>query len=231
MAALAQWLHPVDVRKFISLHLGRKPFARPGAAASVIERCSWDLLDGLLRRGPNDVLVVSHGQLREDPSPRSLIELRTLFRRGIGLAIRSPESVSTHIEEVAREFAQDLPGEQRLIIFATPAHTHGFGWHYDAEDVFIVQTEGDKEYFLRRNTITNMPTRGFQSDFKHYREETSPLIACRLLPGDWLYVPKGYWHLAISHKDSLSLSIGVFPDEAACHTRCSQTGPGLCGPR
>jgi 50S ribosomal protein L16 3-hydroxylase len=214
VAALAKWLHPLDVRRFLSLHLGRKPFARPATAAPVIESCSWNALDRLLRAEPSDVLVIGQGELRELPSPRSLSALRALFHHGVGLAIRAPERVSTHIEELARQFALDVPGDQRLIVFATPARTHGFGWHYDAEDVFVVQTEGDKEYFLRRNTVTDPPLRGFQSDFKHYREETSPLVACRLLPGDWLYIPKGYWHMALAHEDSLSLSIGVFPDES-----------------
>jgi ribosomal protein L16 Arg81 hydroxylase len=40
-------------------------------------------------------------------------------------------------------------------------------------------------------------------------------MACRLLPGDWLYMPKGYWHLAHAYEHSLSLSIGVFPEALA----------------
>src|SRR5205085_1552293 len=113
---------------------------------------------------------------------------------------------------LASEFAADLPGEQRVIVFATPGGTHGFSWHYDAEDVFIVQTAGDKEYYLRQNTVTSPPERGFQSDFREFRDETSAVAACRLLPGDVLYVPKGFWHIAHAHADSLSLSIGVFPE-------------------
>jgi ribosomal protein L16 Arg81 hydroxylase len=211
MVALAKWLEPMDVGTFVSSHLGREPLARPASAASVIETCNWTTIDDVLRADPPDVLVVARSRQLEEPLPRSLVELRSLFRRGIGVAIRAPERVSTQIAALAREFARDLPGDQRVIVFATPACTHGFGWHYDAEDVFVVQTAGDKEYFLRRNTVTESPVRGFHSDFTNYHKETSPISACRLLPGDWLYIPKGYWHMALAYEDSLSLSIGVFP--------------------
>jgi ribosomal protein L16 Arg81 hydroxylase len=180
-------------------------------AASLVETCNWRMLDEVLRAGPSDILVVARGQSLNHPAPRSLAELQELFSRGVGIAVRAPERVNIWLRELAAQFALELPGEQRLILFATPGRTHGFGWHYDAEDVFVVQTAGDKEYYLRSNTVSHPPERGFQSDFGHYREETSPLLACRLLPGDCLYVPKGFWHMAVAHSDSMSLSIGVFP--------------------
>jgi 50S ribosomal protein L16 3-hydroxylase len=211
MATLADWLQPMDVARFVSLHLGHEPLARASTAASCAEICDWRMLNDVLGAEPSDVLVVAHGKCVERAVPRSLADLRTLFNHGIGIAIRAPETVNTRLRELAAEFAAELPGEQRLILFATPAQTHGFGWHYDAEDVFVVQTAGDKEYYLRRNTVSPSPEPGFQSDFAHFSQETSPLLACRLLPGDCLYVPKGFWHIAVSHTDSMSLSIGVFP--------------------
>jgi 50S ribosomal protein L16 3-hydroxylase len=212
MDSLGHWLKPIAVTTFLAEHLGHAPFARAGAACEVASACGWTLLDEVLRAGPSDVLVIGSSRQFDMPAPRSVAELQALFRVGLGIAIRAPERVSQPLETLAREFARDLPGEQRLILFATPAETHGFGWHYDAEDVFVIQTAGDKEYYLRRNTVSPPPRRGFQSDFREYQNETSPLMACRLVPGDWLYVPKGYWHMARAFEDSLSLSIGVFPE-------------------
>ncbi|HKU43728.1 MAG TPA: cupin domain-containing protein [Polyangiales bacterium] len=214
MDSLTQWLEPMGKAQFVSEHLGRTPFARPGTAQQVAQCCNWQLLDDVLRAEPADVLVVAGSRQLALAAPRSTAELQGLFRRGIGIAVRAPERVSEPLAALSREFARELPGEQRLILFATPARTHGFGWHYDAEDVFVVQAAGDKEYFLRSNTISAPAVRGFQSDFREYSDETSPLMACRLLAGDWLYVPAGYWHVAHAYEDSLSLSIGVFPDHA-----------------
>lgn len=52
-------------------------------------------------------------------------------------------------------------------------------------------------------------------DFMLVRRETSPIATARLLPGDWLYVPARWWHVATYLEDSLSSSVGVLPDERA----------------
>jgi 50S ribosomal protein L16 3-hydroxylase len=212
MGALARWLESMEVELFRQAQLGRVPMARPGSAARTIASCDWTELDTLLRVGPPDVLVVAGGEHLSVAPPQSLAELQQLFARGIGVAIREPERHSPPLKELSRDFATDLPGDQRIIVFATPGQSCGFGWHYDAEDVFIVQTAGDKEYLFRRNTVTGPVGRRVRDDFALHRSETSPLLSCRLWPGDWLYLPRGYWHAAYAHSDALSISIGVFPE-------------------
>lgn len=226
MGTLTEWLNPLDVSRFVSSHLGRVPLARASTATSLATTCNWRLLDDVLRAEPSDVLVVAGGRSLDWIAPRSLAELQVLFKHGVGIAIRAPERVNTWLHELAAQFALELPGEQRLILFATPAQNHGFGWHYDAEDVFVLQTTGDKEYYLRANTVSPPPERGFESDFTEFRQETSPMLACRMLPGDCLYVPKGFWHIAVSHTDSMSLSIGVFPRASS---RTHNNGIGSSG--
>jgi 50S ribosomal protein L16 3-hydroxylase len=211
MGVLADWLQTVELAAFVREHLGAAPFARPQSARSAIAHCTWQVLDRLLAARPADVLVVADGRSLALLPPRSEAELRELFRKGAGIAIRTPERDCTTLAELSASFARDIPGEQRVIVFATPAGRHGFGWHYDPEDVFIVQTEGDKEYFFRRNTVAPPGNGAFQPDFSAYHAEGSPLMSCRLLPGDWLYLPRGFWHMAWAHADSLSVSIGVLP--------------------
>jgi ribosomal protein L16 Arg81 hydroxylase len=105
-------------------------------------------------------------------------------------------------------------------VFATPAGTHGFGWHYDLEDVFIAQTAGVKDYYFRPNTVeadTPFPP----PDFSGYHKETSPLMTATLVPGDFLYVPSRWWHMALCKEDALSISVGLMPPGArvASHPR------------
>jgi 50S ribosomal protein L16 3-hydroxylase len=129
--------------------------------------------------------------------------------------VRHAERVDAAMAAVARRFADDLPGEAQVQLFATPAGTYGFGWHWDWEDVFIAQTAGDKEYVFRDNTVDRTTPRARQPDFGTFRRETSPLASARLLPGDWLYIPARWWHVAARcHRDALSLSVGMFPDVA-----------------
>jgi ribosomal protein L16 Arg81 hydroxylase len=47
------------------------------------------------------------------------------------------------------------------------------------------------------------------SAFAGYARETSPLQTARLVPGDLLYVPARWWHMALCEVDALSISVGV----------------------
>lgn len=214
-AMLQRWLAPLRVDTFLHSHLRRAPFARPGAARSAIELLDWNVFGNVLGAEPTpDVLVAVDGRLSYQRAPRTLEQARTLMQRGLGIAVRHSERHDQGLAAVARDFARDLPGRVQLQLYATPAGTHTFGWHYDAEDVFVVQTAGMKDYYLRDNTVTSVADNNPQPNFSAVRRETSPLLCCRLLPGDWLYIPARWWHLVESREDALSISIGVVPDES-----------------
>jgi ribosomal protein L16 Arg81 hydroxylase len=73
--------------------------------------------------------------------------------RGIGVVIRRAERNHPDLAALAAAFVRNLPGEVHLQLFVTPAGTNNFGWHYDVEDVFIVQTAGAKDCYFRENTV------------------------------------------------------------------------------
>jgi hypothetical protein len=224
MGPVTEWLHDMDVNAFRSSYLGRRPFACPESGRATVSVCAWSSLDPLLAASP-DVLVVAKGEALPLEAPRSLAGLGRLFARGAGIVIRHPERQCMAIRELTRAVAQEIPGEQRVLVFATPEATHGFGWHYDPEDVFIVQTAGDKEYYFRENTIVPALLPYGQPDFSAHRNERSPVMSCRLWVGDFLYIPRGWWHVAYAHTASLSLSIGIFPTFKRVEP-CAQPSPG-----
>jgi ribosomal protein L16 Arg81 hydroxylase len=209
---LHEWLSPVAVAAFVRLYWHQQPYARPDAAHRAVSLLGWDTLERVLAdERPPDVLVVTRGKVIDTPAPRALEEVYTLMRRTVGLVIRRAEHHDAGLAQLATSFGQDLPGEVHIQLFVTPAGTHSFGWHYDFEDVFIVQTTGVKEYFLRDNTVDRQRAPGTCPDFEQFHEEISPLATVRLLPGDWLYIPSRWWHVAKCIEDSLSISVGVFP--------------------
>jgi ribosomal protein L16 Arg81 hydroxylase len=136
-------------------------------------------------------------------------------RDGGFVAVRGADRACGPVAALARSVAHDLPGEQRTIVFATAKDSNGFGWHFDREEVFILQTAGDKSYYFRANSVSPRPWRADPLAFADYRKETTPLMSARLHAGDWLYLPSGYWHAAYAHDDSLSVSVGVL-DGADC---------------
>ena len=212
---LRHWLAPQEVQDFVGCQLGVSPFARPGAALSMLPSFAWDALDQLLGAQPGpDVLVARRGRLVGVPTPRNEADARRLMARELGIVIRKAEHHHPGLADLAREFAADLPGQVHVQVYATPAGTCTFGWHYDVEDVFIVQVSGSKDYHMRANTVARHATDA-NPDFSIVRAETSQLMSARLIPGDWLYIPARWWHLVHSVEDALSISIGVLPKRLA----------------
>jgi 50S ribosomal protein L16 3-hydroxylase len=208
---LAHWLGELPLATFLDSVFGREPLARPAAAAAAIPLFEWRTFDALLGRRELDALVVRGGREFAVPPPRDRAELGRLLASGLGLVIRRAERLDPGLAGLARRLAQELAGQVHVQLFVTAARTNGFGWHYDAEHVFIVQTVGTKTFYFRCNTV-DPPRDAAQTappDFARVREETTPRLTCRLEPGDWLYLPRGWWHVAVAESDSLSISLGV----------------------
>jgi 50S ribosomal protein L16 3-hydroxylase len=151
---LEEWLSPMKVSSFAREYLRAQPYVSPSSARRVMPIFGWDTLDQLLTRNPPDVLVLARGKLLELPTPRRLGEGLDLLTSGVGLMIRRAAKLDRGVAELAASVTQHIPGEVYVQLIVTPAGSYGFGWHYDDEDVFIVQTEGAKDYFFRDNTLS-----------------------------------------------------------------------------
>ncbi|HUQ04132.1 MAG TPA: cupin domain-containing protein [Kofleriaceae bacterium] len=201
--------------QFRSAFLGRAPCAAPSTGTGDLALFGWEVLDRVLAARPApDVLVVARGQLLPLPPPRSALETRTLMEAGIGLAMRRTQRCDEGLARLAEELAQDIGGSAHVQLFVTPGRTHGFGWHYDDEDVFILQTVGIKDYYFRANTVA-ADEPAHSNVFARFDTETSPLCTARLIAGDFLYLPSRWWHMATCERDALSISVGV--DRRAPH--------------
>jgi 50S ribosomal protein L16 3-hydroxylase len=199
------WLAPLTLDEFRSTYLQRAPIARPGSAAGA--PLDWSVLDRVLAARP-DVLVVARGQLLPLPPPRCATELRAYLRVGVGVCVRHAERCDPGLRAIADHFEAWL-GSAQVQLFVTAGGTHGFGWHYDDEDVFIAQTEGVKDYYFRANTVTTEPAA--PPRFARFCDERSTLAGATLIAGDFLYVPARWWHMAVCHQDAMSISVGVVP--------------------
>lgn len=209
------WLVPDELQRFLDESFARSPYAAPGAAKPEVPLLTWETLDRVLAsEQPVDVMTVSGGRLVSAPVPRGERDVQRLMRLGVSTVVRASELHDPALAELARSFAKVLPGEIHVQLYATPAGTHSYGWHYDFEDVFIAQTLGIKDYYFRANTVARHTQLGDVPDFSLIKAETSQLLTARLLPGDWLYIPRRFWHLVKCVQDSLSISIGVMSPEA-----------------
>jgi 50S ribosomal protein L16 3-hydroxylase len=202
---LRDWLGAVTLDEFRSRVLRRQPAAQAGTTEGARAALDWETLDRVLRAGAN-ALVVSQGRLLPAPPPRSLGELREYLAAGVGLCIQHAERHDAGLAAVAAGFAE--LGAAQVQVFVTAGGTHGFGWHYDDEDVFIAQTLGVKDYYFRANTVAGAEPAAPQM-FARFPQEQSPLCTATLVPGDFLYLPSRWWHMALCREEALSISVGV----------------------
>jgi 50S ribosomal protein L16 3-hydroxylase len=206
---LRNWLGATSLDAFLSTHCGTRAWAGAGVAVKISPLFSWEVLERLLGIVDIDLLVVAGGKLWDAPRPTTLPQARAMMERGLGFVLRRAELHHEGLAWLASTFTQDLPGTPHVQLFITPGGTHGFGWHYDLEEVFIVQTAGCKDYYFRENTVSPTDRIPGRLDFTPFARERSPLQTARLIEGDCLYIPARWWHMARSIEDSLSISLGV----------------------
>ena len=198
------------LQRFFSDHYLRLPFAHTGGAAELIPLACWDSLEELLRHPSADTLIVRRGEQQGDTLPDA-DQARQLVHDGHTLVVRHAERHVAALGELAAGFENDFGGPVNIHLYFTGATEFGFGWHYDAEEVFIVQAQGSKEYSLRKNTVNPWPVEESLPHNMQFEREIMPLMRCRLQPGDWLYIPSGYWHMGRATSEAISLAIGVLP--------------------
>lgn len=93
-------------------------------------------------------------------------------------------------------------------LYLTPPNSQGFTAHYDLEDVFILQLEGEKIWKIYEPQAM-FPLR-MQGESVSI-DTPNPLVAeITLQPGDILYIPRGHAHeAATSHTHSMHLTVSV----------------------
>jgi len=204
-------LGDLPLTQFVADYYQRLPYSAAGLPKPLCDVGTWEALTAIVAHEQADVLVCRQNERYAGRPPRSEDDARKLVGEGYTLLVRHAERHDERLANLACEFATDFAAPVNIHMYATPAGQFGFGWHYDAEEVFIVQTAGRKEYLLRKNTVNPWPVEESLPSDMHYEREIMPLARCELTAGDWLYIPSGYWHKATSRELALSLAIGVQP--------------------
>jgi 50S ribosomal protein L16 3-hydroxylase len=210
---IASWLGAMPREAFLREHFQRAPLAQSSLGRAATGLLDWKTVERLVNARA-DMLVVRNSKLRGEEAPSTFGEVQALFQDGWSIVLRHCEQHDPGLRVLAEMFAREFPGDVVVQVYATPAAFHSFSWHYDVEDVFIVQTAGRKDYFLRENTINPRPTLAAMPKDMQYEQETTRTVGTTLIAGDCLYIPRGWWHVAKAQEDSLSISVGVLAPSA-----------------
>ncbi len=93
-------------------------------------------------------------------------------------------------------------------IYCSWPSQQGSKCHFDCHEVFVLQIDGQKEWFVFEDTF-KYPLRGERSD-QLTPPDSPPYIHSVLKPGDCLYIPRGHWHYAVAlGAPSLHVTLGI----------------------
>jgi 50S ribosomal protein L16 3-hydroxylase len=207
-------LRPLGLEGFRRSHYLRSPFGFSGTAEALRELSAWDTLEVIFAANHGDCWLPCEGRLPADEALRSgrlsTAQAREGFAAGRTVLVRHAERAHPRLREIADRFGAAFGSAIDIQLYVTPGGGRGFAWHYDLEEVLVLQCSGDKRFELRGNTVAKRPLpRPLPRDLGYERERSTEMFSCTLSAGDALYIPSGYWHHARALTDSFHASVGI----------------------
>ncbi|WP_439940038.1 cupin domain-containing protein [Streptomyces sp. BBFR115] len=135
-------------------------------------------------------------------------ELHARLAEGASLVIDAVDELHPPVGRAAMELEQWLRTGVQTNLYASWTAREGFGVHWDDHDVLVVQIDGAKRWKLYGPTRT-APM--YKDTDEPEPPPSQPLTELVLLPGDLLYLPRGWWHsvAASEGEHSLHLTFGI----------------------
>lgn len=200
--------------EFLEKHYFRLPYSRSGAARALAAAADWPVVERILGRSGVDSFLAKEGRRWEAGKTPTWPEALAQFGQGYTIVLRDAQKNDPGLDALAKSFFDEFKAPVNVHVYCTPKERTGFGWHYDVEDVFILQSAGVKEYRLRKNTVNPWPILETVPEDMRFEREVTPFFTCRLGPGDWLYIPPGWWHEARAAEDSITIAVGLMSPAA-----------------
>jgi ribosomal protein L16 Arg81 hydroxylase len=209
MRSLANLLQPYNVQEFLDNNWTTKAVWIPSAGKKNFAHLfSWEKLNYILNfyqlQYP-DIRLAVGGKVLDETANENLIKS---CQSGATLIINEVHKLIPEIAHFAAELKSDLGYANQVNAYCSWPEKQGFSSHYDTHEVFILQVDGIKQWFVFENTIKYPLKEQKSSSFPP--PETEAYLNCTLHPGDVLYIPRGHWHYAVAAEEpSLHLTLGI----------------------
>lgn len=211
---------PLSVDEFVERYLGRDFQLWRGQAGRFAHLLPWtavnEALDQLRVLG-NRLRVVKGGKeidqqafLAEATSERGAYvnarALTKLLAGGATLALNQIDELVPGVKALAQSCEETLRIHVGVNMYAGWKRENGFDLHWDEHDTMILQVSGRKQWTVYRPTRLH-PIAGERTKAEKPTEE--PVWDGVLEDGDVLYMPRGWWHVAVPMDEpSLHLTMG-----------------------
>jgi len=215
MKNLKMLLGETEVSLFLEKYFTRLPYSSTNGAKAFLHLLTWKTVENIFNEKKSVLRIVHNGKVIKDYVELNFEEAQKHHTQGHTLLLRFAEKSDLALKNLADDFSNSFHTEVDIQLYCTPEGHNAFGWHYDVEEVFIIQTRGSKHYQIRQNTIHPNPlVQSIPKDLGYEKEKSDLVINVTLEEGDWLYIPSGWWHKAETKKESMHISIGLMPRSA-----------------
>jgi ribosomal protein L16 Arg81 hydroxylase len=210
-------LSPLPASEFIRDYLGQKFVHLPGSRGRFSSLFPWPVLNEMLDthrfvsprlRLSQDGKTVSPDLFMKNGQLRSA-ELTGLLREGATLIVDAVDEVHPPLKDFAQHLSRKLQARINVNLYAGWRTSHGFDTHWDSHDVFILQVAGKKQWKIYAPT-EKYPVKN-SVELGRTPPTCDPVWDDFLTDGEVLYLPRGWWHVAIPcNEPTLHLTVGIY---------------------
>jgi ribosomal protein L16 Arg81 hydroxylase len=224
-----QWIHPFSIHELKNEYLHQK--ALYISAKKKKNLLTWEALNHLLDQASiwtKETLTLYHSTqpipaeeyCRPILNSQGVRELRPhppliqkWISRGASLVLNDISTLTPSIRAMTCALQNLFGGRLQANLYASAQGIQAFPSHFDTHDVFVFHTEGEKIWQLyenRADTPINHPRFNCLTSEHHERSKGKVTQELTLKSGDFLYLPRGYYHDALASKGpSLHVTFGI----------------------
>ena len=215
---LAELIQPLSTPEFFSSYWEKKPLVLSRQSSDTYrELLSLDDVDRALTemgsRYPDISLatgekVTSAAEFTFADGSIDPVAVFKLFSKGTSIVLSNMQRKLPKLTALCRSLTAETSIPFQTNLYLTPPRSQGFRLHYDTHDVFILQIAGSKNWRIYDSPV-ELPARG--RGYSAYKQEPGALSDKFVLQqGDLLYMPRGWYHEAISDEStSLHITLGA----------------------
>ncbi|MEE3852529.1 cupin domain-containing protein [Gordonia sp. LSe1-13] len=137
------------------------------------------------------------------------------FADGSTIVLQGLHRLWPPVIDFVRGLVDDIGHPVQANAYITPPDNRGFDPHYDVHDVFVLQISGRKRWLVHEpvhpDPLTGQPWTEHRAAIDD-RAQQPAFLDTVLMPGDALYLPRGWVHSARAMGEtSIHLTVGVAP--------------------
>lgn len=216
-------LNPIPLEEFRSQYVDRRWLLHTGPHDRFTNLISWaevnrSLSSLRLPQGSRRVRLVKDGKpipsesflspLHENGCSIRTAEFEGQLRGGATLVFDAVNELFPSIRTLMEDTERFLKGYAQVNLYAGWKTQKGFDLHWDDHDTMILQVYGRKKWTIYEPT-SPCPSKHSAADLTN-RPTRPPVFDGVLTAGSVLYMPRGWWHVAVPlNEPTLHLTFGI----------------------